>query len=101
MMGVIFAGMVITTSDGRDKAKLAQPGNRERATVIHRVDAFGWVIRAAQYHLANWCTECNLPADWRIATTDSGWTTNAVGLDLIKHFALPYGGLGQRTNTDC
>ena len=29
MMGIIFAGMVVTTSDGRGRAKLAQPGNRE------------------------------------------------------------------------
>jgi hypothetical protein len=78
MMGIIFAGMVVTTSDGLSKAKLAQPGNREWATVIQ--------VLAAQYHLANWYTECNLPADWRIATTDNGWTTNAVGLDWIKHF---------------
>jgi hypothetical protein len=41
---------------------------------------------ATQYHLANWYTEYDLPADWRIATTDNGWTTNAVGLDWIKHF---------------
>jgi hypothetical protein len=91
MMGVIFAGMVITTSDGLGKAKLAQPGNREWATVIQGVSALGWaippfIILAAQYHLANWYSECNLPADWRIATTDNGWTTNEVGLDWIKHF---------------
>jgi hypothetical protein len=91
MMGIIFPGMVVTTSDGRGKAKLAQPGNREWATVIQGVNALGWsippfIILAAQYHLANWYTECNLPADWRIATTDNGWTTNAVGLDWIKHF---------------
>ena len=29
MMGIIFAGIVVTTSDSRGKAKLAQPGNRE------------------------------------------------------------------------
>jgi hypothetical protein len=91
MMGIIFAGMVVTTSDGRGKAKLAQPGNREWATVIQGVNALGWaippfIILAAQYHLANWYTECDLPADWRIATTDNGWTTNVVGLDWIKHF---------------
>jgi hypothetical protein len=91
MMGIIFAGMVVTTSDGLGKAKLAQPGNREWATVIQGVNAQGWaippfIILAAQYHLANWYTECNLPADWRIATTDNGWTTNEVGLDWIKHF---------------
>ena len=93
MMGIIFAGMVVTTSDSRGKAKLAQPGNREWATVTQGVNAIGWaippfIILAAQYHLANWYTECNLPADWRIATTDNGWTTNAVGLDWIKHFDL-------------
>ena len=77
IMGIIFAGMVVTTSDGLSKAKLAQPGNREWATVIQGVNALGWaippfIILAAQYHLANWYTECNLPADWRIATTDNG-----------------------------
>jgi hypothetical protein len=34
MMGAISIGMVVTTSDGLSKAKLAQPGNREWATVI-------------------------------------------------------------------
>jgi DDE superfamily endonuclease len=91
MMGIIFAGMVVTTSDGLSKAKLAQPGNREWATVIAAVNALGWaippfIILAAQYHLAHWYTECSLPADWRIATTINGWTTNEVGLDWIKHF---------------
>jgi hypothetical protein len=91
MMGIIFAGMVVTTSDGRGKAKLAQPGNREWATVIQGVNALGWaippfIILAAQYHLANWYRECNLPTTWRIATTDNGWTTNIVGMDWIKHF---------------
>ena len=91
MMGIIFAGMVVTTSDGFGKAKLAQPGNREWATVIQGVNALGWaippfIILAAQYHFANWYRECNLPSTWRIATTDNGWTTNAVGLDWINHF---------------
>lgn len=40
-MGMIFACMVVTTSGGRNKAKLAQPGNREWATVIQRVNAQG------------------------------------------------------------
>lgn len=44
MMGVIFPGMVVTTSNGRGKAKLAQPGNREWATVIQGVNALGWAI---------------------------------------------------------
>lgn len=91
MMGIIFPGMVITTSDGLGKAKLIQPGNREWATVIQAVSSYGYavppfIILAARYHLANWYQECNLPATWRIATTDNGWTNNEVGLDFIKHF---------------
>ena len=34
IMGIIFLGMVVTTSDSCSKAKLAQPGNREWAIVI-------------------------------------------------------------------
>ncbi len=68
MIGIIFAGMVVTTSDDRGKAKLAQPGNRAWATVIQGVNALGWaippfIILAAQYYLANWYTECDPPAD--------------------------------------
>jgi hypothetical protein len=44
MMGIICAGMVVTTSDGRGRAKLAQPGNREWATVIQGINALGWAI---------------------------------------------------------
>jgi hypothetical protein len=91
MMGIIFPGMVVTTSNSCGRAKLAQPGNHEWATVIQGVNAIGWavppfIILAAQYHLANWYKECSLPADWVIATTNNGWTTNTVGLDWIKHF---------------
>jgi hypothetical protein len=34
MMGVISTGMVVTSSDGRAKAKKIQPGNREWVTVV-------------------------------------------------------------------
>jgi hypothetical protein len=59
--------------------------------VIQGINALGWalppfIILVAQYHLANWYRECNLPPDWRIETTDNGWTTNAAGLNWIKHF---------------
>ncbi len=41
LMGMIFPGIVVTSSEGRGKAKLAQPGNREWATVIQGVNACG------------------------------------------------------------
>ena len=94
MMGMIFPGMVVTTSEGRTgKAKLAQPGNREWATVIQGINASGWaippfIILAAKIHLSNWYMECGLPPSWSITTTDNGWTTNEVGMAWIKHFEL-------------
>jgi hypothetical protein len=44
MLGIIFPGIVVTTTDSRGRAKLAQPGNREWATVIQGVNALGWAI---------------------------------------------------------
>jgi hypothetical protein len=41
MMGVISTAMVVTSSDGRAKAKKVQPGNREWATVIQGVSSQG------------------------------------------------------------
>lgn len=68
MMGVISSAMVVTSSGRHSRASLAQPGNREWATVIQGVNARGWtippfVILKGQYHLANWYTECDLPGD--------------------------------------
>jgi len=58
-MGIIIAAIVVTTFNGRSRAKQAQLGNRKWATVIQGVNALGWaiplfIILARQYHLANW-----------------------------------------------
>ena len=91
MMGIISTAMVVTTSEGRGRAKMAQPGNREWSTVIQTINSQGWaippfIILAAQNHLASWYTETGLPTDWVILTTDNGWTTNERGLEWIQHF---------------
>jgi hypothetical protein len=91
MMGTIFSGMVVTTSDGRGRAQLVQPGNREWATIIQAVSATGWIllpfiILAAQYHQVSWYQPYELPSIWRIRLTDNGWTNNEAGFDFIKHF---------------
>src|SRR3984957_1068802 len=39
MMGVISTGMVVTSSDGRARAKKIQPGNREWVTVVQAVNS--------------------------------------------------------------
>jgi len=59
IIGIIIATIVVTTSNGRSsRAKQAQPGNQEWATVIQGVNALDWaippfIILTRQYHLAN------------------------------------------------
>ncbi|KAJ6261370.1 hypothetical protein Dda_4040 [Drechslerella dactyloides] len=67
VMGMISTTTVVTGAEIRDKAKLAQPGNREWATVIQGI-------------------ETNLPNNWAITLSDNGWTTNEVAVEWLKHF---------------
>ncbi|KAJ6263661.1 transposase [Drechslerella dactyloides] len=90
-MGIISTTTVVTGAEARDKAKLAQPGNREWATVIQGIGAEGWavppfIILAGQYHLASWYTGTKLPKDWVVTLSDNGWTTNELALEWLKHF---------------
>ncbi|OHW94805.1 pogo transposable element with krab domain [Colletotrichum incanum] len=91
MMGVIAAGMVVTSTERRSNTKMAQPGNREWVTVIQAINSQGYnvppyIIVAGQYHLSTWYTETSSTPDWVIATSVNGWTTNERGLDWVKHF---------------
>jgi hypothetical protein len=91
MMGVISTTMVITSSERRGKANLAQPGDREWVSVIQSINSRGeaippFIIVAGQYHLANWYEDSALPKDWVISTTHNGWTTNEKAIDWIQHF---------------
>ena len=83
--------MVVTSSDRRGKPKLAQPGNREWATVIQGVNSQGWtvppyIIVKGQYHLSSWYGNDALPKDWRIAVSANDWTTNELTADWLKYF---------------
>jgi len=90
-MGVISIATVVTSSDGRVKAKRLQPGNREWVTVIQSVNSQGWkvppfVIVAGKNHLSSWYQNSDFPPKWVIAVTDNGWTTNEKCVDWIWHF---------------
>jgi DDE superfamily endonuclease len=93
LMGIIATTMVITSADRRGKPKMRQPGNRDWVTVIQSVNALGWtvppyIIVKGQYHLLSWYENGQLPKDWRVHTSNNGWTTNEIGLDWIKHFNI-------------
>ena len=88
MMGVISTATVVTSSEGRIKAKKIQPGNREWVTVIQGVNSQGWnvppfVVVAGKNHLASWYQNSGFPPDWVISVTDNGWTTNEKGIEWI------------------
>jgi hypothetical protein len=91
MMGQITASMVVTNSNRKGKPKLAQPGNREWATVIQGVNSQGWtvppfIVVKGKYHLSFWYENNALPKDWRIAVSANGWMTNEVTANWLKHF---------------
>lgn len=91
MMGVISTGMVVTSSDGRAKAKTIQPGNREWVTVVQAISSVGYavppyVIVAGKNHLDSWYDETELLPYWRTGVSQNGWTTNELAMDWIRHF---------------
>jgi hypothetical protein len=77
MMGVISTGMVVTSSDGRAKAKKIQPGNREWVTVVQAVNSVGYavppyIIVAGKNHLGSWYDEAEFPPRWRTSVSQNG-----------------------------
>jgi hypothetical protein len=93
MMGVISTATVVTSSERVGRANLKQPGNREWVTVIQGVNATGWalppfVVVKGVNILQSWFESTQLPHNWRVATSQNGWTTNEIGLEWIKHFEL-------------
>ncbi len=66
MIGVISTGVVVTSSDGRARAKKIQPGNREWVTVVQAVNSIGYavppyIIVAGKNPLDSWYDEDEFP----------------------------------------
>ena len=90
-MGQITPTMVVTSSERKNKPKLAQPGNREWVTVIQGVNSQGWavppfIVVKGKYHLSSWYEDSPLPKDWKISVSPNGWTTNEITADWLQHF---------------
>jgi len=45
-----------------------------------------YIVVKGKYHLLSWYINGEFLKDWRIHTSNNGWTTNKIGLDWIKHF---------------
>jgi hypothetical protein len=90
-IGVAGLIKVVTGSERRARPDLVQPGDQEWVTVIQGICAARYaippfIIYKAQVHLSAWYEESSIPYDWKLSVSNNGWTTNALGLEWLKHF---------------
>jgi hypothetical protein len=90
-MGVIGSMKVVTGAKRRARPELVQPGDREWVTEIQSICAAGYatppfIIYKGRVHLSAWYEEADIPRDWKLSVSENGWTNNALGLELLKHF---------------
>ncbi|KAH6511176.1 hypothetical protein HBI81_244480 [Parastagonospora nodorum] len=88
-MGKISSQLVVTGSEKPGKAKKLQPGDREWVTLVQGVGATGKVIPpflifAGKVLISNWFHD--LPRDWVIQVSPTGWTNNDLALAWLEHF---------------
>ncbi|KAF1923716.1 DDE-domain-containing protein [Didymella exigua CBS 183.55] len=77
--------------DTKAKYSLIQPGDREWVTVIQSVCAarsctLPFIIYKGRVHISAWYEEADIPRNWKLSVSESGWTNNALGLEWLKHF---------------
>ena len=89
-MGKISSQLVVTGSEKPGKRKKLQPGDREWVTLVQGVGATGkvippFLILAGKVLISNWFTE-DLPRDWVIDVSPTGWTNNDLALAWLHHF---------------
>jgi hypothetical protein len=90
-MGVISSMKVVTGAERRNRPQLVQPGDWEWVTVIQSICAAGsctppFIIYKGRVHISAWYEEADIPCNCRLSVSESGWTNNALGLELLKHF---------------
>jgi hypothetical protein len=90
LMGKILSQLVVTGSEKPGKRKKLQPGDREWATLVQGVGSTGkviplFLILAGKVLISNWFTE-DLPRDWVINVSPTGWTNNNLALAWLHHF---------------
>jgi hypothetical protein len=91
-MGITSTSKVVTRREYYGRRKVVRPGNREWVTAIETVNASGWalpptIIFKGKRYNQSWFVD--LPSDWRLETSDNGWTTDEIGLRWLKHHFIP------------
>jgi hypothetical protein len=86
---------VITAAERSEQPRTVIQGNREWVTIIECVGSNGCsippvVILKGKEHQASWYQGSALSQDWRLATSQNGWTTDIMGLRWLKEVFEPY-----------
>lgn len=94
-MGLCLTSKVITAAEHSERPRTVIQGNREWVTIIQAVSAKGnhippVVLLKAASQQAAWYQEPAVHGDWWIATSENGWTTDAIGLRWLKEVFEPY-----------
>jgi hypothetical protein len=89
IMGKISSQLVVTGLEKPGKQKKLQPGDREWVTLVQGVSAIGRVIPpflifAGKVLITSWFAD--LPRDWIITVSPTGWINNDLALAWLKHF---------------
>lgn len=89
-MGKISSQLVVTGSEKPGKQKKLQPGDREWTTLVQGVWATGklippFLIVSGKVLISTWFTE-DLPRNWVITVSSSGWINDDLALAWLKHF---------------
>ena len=89
LIGKISSQLVVTGSEKPGKRKKLQPGDREWVTLVQGVGATGkvippFIIFAGKVLISNWFYD--LPHDWVLQVSPTGWTNNNLALAWLKHF---------------
>jgi len=89
IMGKISSQLVVTGVEKPGKQKKLQPGDREWVTLVQGVSATGRVIPpflifAGKVLITSWFAD--LPRDWIITVSPTGWINNDLALAWLKHF---------------
>ena len=92
LMGKISGQVVVTGLEKPGKRKKLQPGDCEWVTLVQGVGATGRVIPpflifAGKVLISTWFTD-DLPRDWVIQVSPTGWTNNNLALAWLEHFDL-------------
>ena len=90
LIGKISSQLVVTGLEKPGKRKKLQPGDREWVTLVQGVGATGkvippFLILAGKVLISNWFTK-DLPRDWVINVSPTGWTNNDLALAWLHHF---------------